>query len=132
MRPLITKPEKFAKWFNSTVQGAYRQLTVQDARDMTQVGLIGYYGRLDLEIVRKFLRYEQLRQKRIEKEQANAIPNVRTCKLCRNTLPVEPCSKHGRPREYCVSCKSDRVKARHRKWRDNKQKAKQKSLSCTM
>jgi len=136
VKPIINNPDKFAKWFNSTVQGAYRQLTVQEAHDMTHVGLIGLYGgyylHSDLETVRKLLQLEQLQQNRQVRSEIKDEDGTLHCKRCHVVLPDQPNGQVGRPREYCDSCESARTKERHCKWRDNKQKAKQKLLSCTI
>ena len=64
---MLTSPDKFAAVFTTTFPGAYRIVTVQDVRDMTECRLIGkygeYYGRADLETVRCILQYEQMREK---------------------------------------------------------------------
>jgi len=55
---LIVKPEKFAAWFDRVMPGAYRQITVDDVRDMVTCGLIGKFDcflNLDLETVRAVL-----------------------------------------------------------------------------
>ena len=77
---LRTSPDRFAKEFNEVVPGAYRKITTQDILDMTACGLIGKYNcypHNDIEIVRAILRYEELRQKRIEKQPSNSISNIR-------------------------------------------------------
>ena len=66
---IMAEPRRFAAKFNSTVPGAYRQVTIDDIRQMAQCGLIGRHGffsREDLEIVRGILRYEQLREQEAE------------------------------------------------------------------
>lgn len=124
MEPIITSPEKFAARFNALVPGAYRRITVQDIRDMTECGLIGqhrWYNRSDLETVRRVLRYEELREKRIEKYEAKAISDVPRCKMCGEPLSHQPEGKKGRPKEYCASCEPSRVRLRHKKWRRKRQ-----------
>ena len=119
-----TSPDRFAKEFNEVVPGAYRRITTQDVRDMTDCGLIGrysYYGHVDLENVRAILRYEELRQKRIEKPSPNSESDIRTCRLCGIILPVQPIGKYGRPKEYCASCEPVRSNTRYRKWRARRQ-----------
>ncbi len=109
-----------------SVPGAYRRITAQDIRDMTNCGLIGkyqYYGRTDLEIVRAILLYEQLRQKNVEKCAAKEIADIARCKRCHEPLPPQPKGKKGRPKEYCSSCESSRVRERHRRWRRKRQVA---------
>jgi len=44
MRQPILSPDKFAEWFNNVVPGAYRSITAQDIRDMTECGLVAHYG----------------------------------------------------------------------------------------
>ena len=114
MRQPVLSPDKFAEWFNEAVPGAYRKLTVQDIRDITECGLImkyNYFSRDDLEIVRAVLQYEQLRQERESKTNT-----VRTCKRCGQPLPTE--HGKGRPHEYCDKCESSRGRERWRKWHE--------------
>jgi len=62
-------PEKFAALFNEKYPGAYRQITTQDAREMTTCCLVGrydFYPRDDLELVRGILQYEQKQDNRAE------------------------------------------------------------------
>ena len=123
-----TSPNKFAKEFNEVVPGAYRRITTQDVRDMTDCGLIGryyFYGHDAIETVRAIIRYEELRQNRIEKQPLNSISDIRTCRLCGMILPTEPIGKYGRPKEYCASCEPARAKKRYQKWRGRRQ-----SMSC--
>jgi len=63
------------------------------------------------------LRYEQLRDKRIEKSEAEVITDVPRCKRCGEPLSPEPEGKKGRPNEYCPSCESFRARERYGKWR---------------
>lgn len=124
MEPMITSPEKFAIWFNRSVPGAYRQITVEDARLMSQCGLIGryqYYGQSDLRTVIGILQYELLREKRIEKQEKKVLAEVPRCKRCGEPLPPQPEDKKGRPKEYCQECEPSRTKERHRKWRSKRQ-----------
>ena len=124
-----TSPDRFAKEFNEVVPGAYRKITAQDIVDMTACGLIGKYNcypHNDIETIRAILRYEELRQKRIEKQPLNSISDIRTCRLCGIILPVQPIGKYGRPKEYCPSCEPVRAKARYRKWRNRKH-----AVSCS-
>jgi hypothetical protein len=119
-----TSPNKFAEEFNQIVPGAYRRITTQDVRDMTDCGLIGrysYYGHVDLENVRAILRYEELRRKRIEKQPSDSTSDSRTCRLCSIILPAVPIGKYGRPKEYCASCEPVRAKTRYRKWHARRQ-----------
>jgi hypothetical protein len=124
VRMPIVSPQKFAAWFNRSVPGAYRQITVEDAQLMSQCGLIGrcqYYGQSDFRTVIGILRYEQLREKRINKLEAQLIFDVPRCKRCGEPLPPQPEDKKGRPREYCSECESSRSKDRYHKWRRKKQ-----------
>jgi hypothetical protein len=62
---IVVEPDRFATKFNAIVRGAYRQVTVDDIRQMEHCGLIGRHGfftRDDLETVRGILLYEQLRR----------------------------------------------------------------------
>jgi len=120
MRPPILSPDKFAAWFNSVVPGAYRHITSQDVRDMTECGLIGkysYYGQSDLQTVRAILLYEQLRQERNEKLRLKEVPQ--TCKRCEKPLVSLSDSRRGRRKEYCPECEPFRERERYRKWRKN-------------
>ena len=102
VEPIITSPDKFAEWFNLVVPGAYRNITTQDVRDMTNCGLIcryRYYVRDDLQTVRAVLLYEQSRDRRSGKEDT-----TRTCKRCGQPLPAQTDGKRGRPSEYCPDC----------------------------
>lgn len=117
MRQPIVSPDKFLEWFNSKVPGAYRKITNQDVRDMTECGLIGrygYYGRTDLETVRAILLYEQLRSERERKACLQDAP--RTCKRCGKSLP-ENGNKKGRPKEYCQQCERYRNRDRYKEWK---------------
>ena len=114
----MTSPDRFATHFNTIVPGAYRQITAQDIRDMVECGLIkhyGYYLRSDLETVRAVLRYEQLREKRIQKSGDRSEPS--RCKMCREPLPPQSEDKKGRPKEHCQQCQHSRSRERYRKWR---------------
>ena len=116
MRQPILSPDKFAEWFNNTVPGAYRSITAQDIRDMTECGLIGRYGqyyRSDLQTARAILLYEQLREKRLQESCLKDIP--RTCKRCGKSLPDNG-GRRGRPSEYCRDCEPYRGRERYRKW----------------
>ncbi|MBA7599411.1 hypothetical protein ES703_06444 [subsurface metagenome] len=67
---LTGNAERFAAQFNAKLPGAYRQITAQDVRAMTDCGLIrryGYYIHSDLETVRAVLQYEQILEKRLKK-----------------------------------------------------------------
>ena len=118
MNQTITRPDKFATWFNLKVPGAYRRITADDVRLLTECGLIGkynYYGRLDLETVRGILRYEQLREKRLQRPAPDDAGEAPCCKGCGQTLSAE--SRVGRPKEYCAQCEPTRARLRSRKWR---------------
>ncbi|MBA7612802.1 hypothetical protein ES703_20042 [subsurface metagenome] len=117
---LTGNAERFADLFNAKLPGAYRQITAQDIKDMTDCGLIGkykYYGRTDLQIVRGLILYEQLWQKRMKKPTVEDKLQILCCKLCGDSLSTRPEGKKGRPREYCPKCESLRRKDRYRKWR---------------
>ncbi|HUU63048.1 MAG TPA: hypothetical protein VMX96_03905 [Dehalococcoidia bacterium] len=119
MRLLIISPEKFAAEFNQVVPGAYRSITVQDIRDLTECGLIGkygYYGRADLETVRAVLQYEQLRQNRQKKDEIRDSNGAIHCRRCGTLLTAKPNGKRGRPSEYCTDCEPFRGRERNRKW----------------
>jgi hypothetical protein len=123
-----TSPNKFAEDFNEAVPGAYRRITTQDIVDMSECGLIGKYNcypHNDIETVRAILRYEEIRQKSIEKQPSDSISNIRTCRLCGMILPPEPIGKYGRPKEYCPSCEPVRARKRYQKWRSRRQ-----AVSC--
>jgi hypothetical protein len=65
------QPGEFAVRFNTTVPGAHRLVTADDIRELAHCGLIGrhgFFGHQDLETIRAILRYEQLRQKRLERQ----------------------------------------------------------------
>ena len=67
----MANPERFAAKFNSTLPGAYRQVTEDDIRQMAQCGLIGrcgFFDRSDQETVRGLLQYEQFRERATERE----------------------------------------------------------------
>lgn len=121
---VITNPDKFAARFNTMYPGAYRDVTAQDIRDMTECGLIrryDYYSRQDLETVRGILEYEVSVERRVKKSEVTAIGNIPTCKRCARPLPTIPVDKKGRPREYCPDCESVRSRERYRKWRRERQ-----------
>ena len=121
MIQILTSPDKFAAVFTTTFPGAYRSVTSQDVRDMTECGLIGKYGeyyyRTDLERVRAILQYEQMREKRsarcIKEEEPQLPPS---CKMCGRLLITQSNGKKGRPREYCPGCESSRSTERYRRW----------------
>ena len=120
MKLYTTSPDKFAKDFSKTVPGAYRQISTQDIRDMTDCGLIkryGSYSSTDLQTVIGVLRYEQLLEKRKQKTIEREQGQQHSCKLCGESLPPEREGKKGRPREYCDYCESKRAKERNSKWR---------------
>ena len=121
MRRLIVRPEDFADLFNAKVPGAYRQVTADDIRLLTQFGLIGRYNfydtTYDVHTVIGILNYEQLREKRTQKERQEATDEPAQCRLCGKPLPIQTESKKGRPREYCTDCESSRATMRGQKWR---------------
>ena len=117
VRMPMVSPDRFAEWFNSVVPGAYREITAQDVRDMTECGLIGrygYYGRADIETVRAILQYEQMLDERSQKSFLKDAP--RTCKRCGKLLPENGIGK-GRPREFCRQCEEYRNRDRYVDWK---------------
>jgi len=119
MTHLITSPEKFADEVNAKLLGAHRQITADDVRDMTTCGLIGkygYYGNLDLEMVRCILLYERLKQARQKRDEIRGEDGVIHCRRCGVALAKSE-GKKGRPKEYCPACESSRSTTRGRKWR---------------
>lgn len=128
MRRFIVRAEDFANLFNAKVPGAYRQVTADDIRLLTQFGLIGRYNFYDttndLQTIIGILNYEQLREKRTQKETQEATDEPARCKLCGKPLPTQAESNKGRPREYCDSCQSSRTTMRGRKWRGKMKVAK--------
>lgn len=131
MRQPILSPGKFAVEFNQVVPGAYRHITAQDVRDMTECGLIGkygYYGRVDLEMVRAVFQYEQLREKRIQGQSTENKSEPLRCKRCGQPLPYRQEAKRGRRKEYCSGCELFRARERYRKWKA-RSKPKQKTLT---
>lgn len=119
MRQPILSPDRFAAEFNVVVPGAYREITVQDIKDMTDCGLIckyRYYCSADLETVRAILLYEQMREER--SRTAALVDNPRTCKRCGHLLPSQSDGRRGRPGEYCPDCEPFRGMERYRKWRN--------------
>ena len=123
MRRFIVRAEDFANLFNAKVPGAYRQVTADDIRLLTQFGLIGRYNfydtTYDVQTIIGILNYERLTQQRTRKGVQEASPEPAQCKSCGQALPTEPEGKKGRPREYCTDCESSRVTTRYQKWRRN-------------
>lgn len=128
-----TNPDKFANYFNSVVSGAYRKITTQDIRDMTECGLIrcygGYYSSADLERVRGILQYEQMRDKRSAQQATDDKQESPKCKLCGKSLSPESKDKTGRPKKYCCECEPFRNKERQREWRRRHRKQRQEAMS---
>ena len=102
-----TSPEKLAVWFNNKYQGAHRKINAEDVGDMTSCGLIGRYRYYSLsqdgETIRGILEYEQMREKRSEKEAADDKEEPPSCKLCDQPLPQEPNNKTGRRKNIALS-----------------------------
>jgi hypothetical protein len=122
----ITSSKAFAEWFNTKIPDAYREITTDDVRFMTECNLIGrhrFYGRLDGETIRGVLQYEQLRQKRIQEQATEDESEQLKCKRCGQPLTYQHKAKKGRRREYCQQCESSRVKERYQKWRRKRQVA---------
>jgi hypothetical protein len=70
MERLRVDAEIFALKFNSLFQGSYRKITANKVREMTKCGLIGrsgYFEQMDLHTVNGIIRYELLRNQRINK-----------------------------------------------------------------
>ena len=117
----ILSPDKFAEWFSAMVPGAYRTITAQDVRDMTNCGLIGRYGlyyHSDLPTVRAILQYEQLRQNRRKRDEIRDANGAIHCRRCGALLTSRQDLKKGRPKEYCADCEPLRGRDRYRKWRE--------------
>jgi hypothetical protein len=109
---ITSSPNKFSVWFNENYTGAYRQISAEDVKDLTDlIFRHGYYsGSMDGETIRAVLQYEQLWEHRSvqqDKEQESQC-----CKICRQPLHPEPENKAGRHREYCYSCEPYRNKDR--------------------
>jgi hypothetical protein len=120
VRRYIVRAEDFADLFNAKVTGAYRQVTADDIRLLTQFGLIDRYGfydtRDDLQTVIGILNYEQLRENRQASDEIRDGDGVIHCRRCGVVL-ARPDGKRGRPKEYCPDCESSRITMRGRKWR---------------
>lgn len=119
MTQQITRPDKFADFFNAKVPGAYRQITVDDVRDMVDCGLIGKFDcflNLDIETVRAILQYEQLRQNRQKRDEIRDKNGSIHCRGCGVVL-AKPDGKRGRPREFCDKCQPFTGRDRYLKWR---------------
>ena len=120
-----TSPNKFAIWFNEKYPGGHRRITADDVRDMTECGLIGRHGfylRAELGTIMGILQYEEMWAKRSAQESADDRPDLPSCKICGQPLPIEPRDKSGRPKEYCHKCESLRNKERQKKLRDRRRK----------
>ena len=116
----IVSPDKFAAEFNSAVPGAYRKVDADDVRDMAECDLIGkygYYGHVDIQLVRAILLYEQLRQNRQKKDEIRDSDGAIHCRRCGAVLAAKPDGERGRPKEYCTNCESYRGRERYKKWR---------------
>lgn len=135
MPKLTSNPQKFALLFNRMVPGAYRKLTVDDVRKLTELGLVGRYGYYcsdDRWTVIGILQWEQYREGRggMSARNTSHDHDQRTCKGCSKPLPpladeVRP----GRRGEYCRDCEPYRLRLRKRRSREKKkmsQKIKQK------
>ena len=124
MAQFITSPDKFAQWFNTKVPGAYREVTPDDIRLLTECGVIkrhGYYFHDDIKTIIGILNYEQLLGKRRQKQEQEAILEPPHCKLCGQPLLPQSEGKSGRPKEYCPQCEGLRIKERYRKWKGKRQ-----------
>ena len=130
MNQLITSAGRFATLFNSKVPGAYRPISADDIRLMTECGLVGrygYYGREDMQTVIGILRYEQLREKRAHSPPKDTTIELPHCKSCGEPVPPPSEGKRGRPKEYCSRCEASRAKERSRRWRRRRLKQKVKT-----
>jgi hypothetical protein len=126
VRRYIVRAEDFADLFNAKVTGAYRQVTADDIRLLTQFGLIGRYNFYDttgdLQTIIGILNYEQLRENRQKKNEIRDEDGVVHCRRCGVVLD-RPDGQRGRPREYCPDCEPIRSTMRNRKWRRKMQAA---------
>jgi len=89
-------------------------------RDMTTCGSIGkygYYGNLDVEMVRCVLLYEQLRQNRQKRDEIRDSEGLMHCRRCGVALVAKPKAKRGRPSQYCAECQPFKRRERYKKWR---------------
>ena len=123
----ITSPEVFADLFNTKIPDAYRKVTSNDVRLMTECHLIGKYNFYimdDLETVRGILEYEQLREKRPAQSTIENSHEPPKCKMCGELLHLQPSGKKGRLKEYCQQCQSARVTERYRRWRKKRKEVK--------
>lgn len=121
MRDLITSPEKFANRFNQSVPGAYRKISGADVKLMKECELIGKdgcYWRADIEMIRRIMLYEQMRDKATVKQERETTGQEYHCRICGEPLPIPEENKAGRPREYCFLCEPARSTWRNRKWRN--------------
>ena len=126
MRELTSSPARFARDFNATVPGAYRRMTPEDIRVLSDCGLVGrygYYGQEDIRTIIGLLDYEQYLKKQEKKAETMTADGQRLCKMCRQPLPPEPEGKKGRHREYCDKCEPYRSTERWRRHRRRKQVA---------
>lgn len=131
---IITSPAKFADWFNDKYPGAYRQISTQDVKDMTDCGLIHlyeYYSRsIDGELIRRILLYERMREDRSQQQEKHS--DLPKCKMCGEPLPAVQESKPGRPKEYCSDCELFRNRERQKKLRYRHRGNNSKKLPITV
>jgi len=86
---LIANPEKFTAWFNTSYPDACRRITPEDIIEMTACGLIHRYRYYcESTTVRGVLPYEQMREKRIGRDEAKVFNIQPTCKGCGQPLPA--------------------------------------------
>jgi hypothetical protein len=93
------RPEDLVVWFIRVLPGAYRQIAVEDVKDLTTCGPIGKYGfngNLDPEMVRCILLYERVRQNRQRRDEIKDSEGIVHCRRCGAALG-EPDRKRGRP-----------------------------------
>ncbi len=92
----INNTEAFIDFFKMKFPDMCRKLTVDNVRLMTECSLIGrykYYLRQDLEIVRRILHFEELREHRsAQQDKEKKSP---CCKSCGQPLPPNSEGKLG-------------------------------------
>lgn len=117
---LMETPESFVKYFNKTIPGIWRQLTIEDVRKLTEFRLVKVYGYFsqsrDLEIVRAILTFEDWRRSQQPQpgKEENKVVQEPLCKLCGKSFPRSE-KQTGRHHEYCSDCQKNRANMRWRK-----------------
>ena len=124
MESMTSNPNRFATSFNVTHPDACRRITIEDVEELKLCELIHRYGfystSQDGKTIMNILRYEQLREKRLEQEFSEDQPDLPKCKICGQPLPIEPEGKGGRPKEYCSRCEPFRSKERQKSRRQRR------------